>query len=111
MANSYDDARMDHFRTLPGSRRPYRSRRSHACPRPLAMEYDRLLWLVERASGLRSGASGKDGVETIPAHYQVLVEERTRHIMVKRRTSRSQILSIDHYHLTCVEVSYVKHFA
>jgi hypothetical protein len=75
------------------------------------MEYDRILWLVERTGGLRSGPSGKDGVETIPAHYQVLVEEQTRHLMVKRRTSRSQILSIDCYHLTCVEVSYVRPFA
>ena len=111
MANSYDDARMDHFRALPGSRRPYRGRRRHACPRPLAMEYDRILWLVEWTGGLRSGASGKDGVETIPAHYQVLIEERIQHLMVKRRTPRSRILSFDHYHLTRVEASYVRHFA
>ena len=102
MADPYDDARMDHFRALPGSRWPRRLRRCHACPRPLAMEYDRILWLVERTSCLRSGASGEGGLETAPAHSQVPVEERTQRLMVKGRTSRGQILGIDHYGLTFV---------
>ena len=102
MADRYDDARMDHFRALPGSRRPHRARSRHACPRPLAMEYDRILRLVERTSSLRSGANREGGLETVPARPQVPVEERTQRLMVKRRTSRGQILGIDHYGLTFV---------
>jgi hypothetical protein len=84
MADRYDDARMDHFRALPGGRRPHRPRGRHACPRPLAMEYDRILWLIERTSGLRSGTSWAGGLETVPARSQVPVEERARRLMVNR---------------------------
>ena len=84
MVDHYNDARMDHFRALPGSRRPHCPRRRHACPRPLAMEYDRILWLIERTSGLRSGTSWAGGLETVPAYSQVPVEERARRLMVNR---------------------------
>jgi hypothetical protein len=86
---------MDHFRALPGSRRPHRARRRHACPRPLAMEYDRILWLIERTSGLRSGASRTGGLETVPARSQVPVEERTQRLMVNRRASRGWTLGFN----------------
>jgi hypothetical protein len=73
---------MDHFRAVPGSRWPHRARCRHACPRPLAMEYDRILWLIEWTSGLRSGASRTGDLETVPARSQVPVEERTQRLMV-----------------------------
>jgi hypothetical protein len=99
MADRYDDARMDHFRALPGGRRPHRTRRRHACPRSLAMEYDRILWLVERTSGLRSGASRARGLETVPARSQVPIEGRTQRLMVNSRASRGRTLGIDPYPL------------
>ena len=102
MADRKDDARMDHFRALPGSRRPHRARRRHACPRPLALEYDWILWLVERTSCLWPGTSREGGLETIPARSEVPEEERTRRLMVNRPTSQGRTLSIDHYRLICV---------
>ena len=108
MADRYDDARMDHFCALPGSRRPYRARRRHACPRPLAMEYNRILWLVERASGLWSGASRAGGLETVPARTQVPVEGRTQRLMVNRRASRGRTLGIAPCRLICMELFYVR---
>lgn len=108
MAGRSDDARMDHFRALPGSRRPHRARRRHACPRPLAMEYDRVLWLIERTSGLRSGASRTGGLETVPARSQVPVEEWAQRLMVTRRAFRGRTLGIDPYPLICVELFYVR---
>ncbi len=65
------------------------------------MEYDRILRLVERTRGLWSGASREGSLETVPAHSQVSVEERTQRLMVKSRTSRRQTLGIDHYRLIC----------
>jgi hypothetical protein len=108
MADRKDDARMDHFRALPGSRRPHRARRRHACPRPLAMEYDWILWFIERTSGLRSGASRAGGLETVPARSQVPVEGRTQRLMVNRRAARGQALGIDPYCLICMELFYVR---
>src|ERR1700704_2084125 len=90
MADRKDDARMDHFCPLPWSRRPYRARRRHACPRLLAMEYDRILWFIERTSGLRSGASRAGGLETVPTRAQVPVEGRTQRLLVNRRASQKQ---------------------
>jgi hypothetical protein len=97
---------MDHFRAVLGSRWPHRARRRHACPRPLAMEYDRILWLIERTSGLRSGASRTGGLETVPARSQVPVEERTQRLMVNRRASRGRTFGMDPYRLICVELLY-----
>ena len=94
MAGRSDDARMDHFRALPGSRRPHRARCRHACPRPLAMEYNRVLWLIERTSGLRSGASRTGGLETVPARSQVPVEGRTQRLMVNRRASEAGLSAL-----------------
>jgi hypothetical protein len=108
MADRYDDARMDHFRALPGGRWPHRARRRHACPRPLAMEYDRILWLVERTSGLRPGASRAGGLETVPARSKAFVEERTQRLMVNKRPSRGQTLDIDHYRFICVGLFHVR---
>src|SRR6267143_6495147 len=106
MADRYNDARMDHFRALPGGRWPHRARRRHACPRSLAMEYDRILWLVERTSGLRSGASRARSLETVPARSKVPVEGRTQCFMVNRRAPRGRSLGIDTYYLICVELFY-----
>jgi hypothetical protein len=99
---------MDHFRAVPGSRWPHRARRRHARPRPLAMEYDRILWLIERTSGLLSGASRTGGLETVPARSQVPVEERTQRLMVNGRASRGRTLGIDPYCLICVELFYAR---
>jgi hypothetical protein len=74
----------------------------------LAMEDDRILWIVKRTSCLRSGASRQRGLETVPAHSQVPVKERTQRFMVKKRTSRVQTLRIDHYRLICVELTDVR---
>jgi hypothetical protein len=108
MADRKDDARMDHFRALPGSRRPHRARRRHACPRPLAMEYDRILWFIERTSGLRSGASRAGGLETVPTRSQVPVKGRTQRLMVNRRAPRGGNLGIDPYCFICMELFYVR---
>jgi hypothetical protein len=69
------------------------------------MEYDRILWLIERTSGLRSGASRTGGLETVPARSQVPVEERAEHLMVNGRASRGRAL-IDPYCLICLELLY-----
>ena len=58
------------------------------------MEHDRILWLVERTSGLRFGANREEGLETVPAPSQALVEERTQRLMVNRRISRSETLAL-----------------
>ena len=111
MADRYDDARMDHFRALLGSRWPHRARRRHACTKSLAMGYDRILRLVERTRGLWSGASREGGLETLPAHPQVSVEERTQRFMVNSRTFRRQTLGIDHYYTILVEGKHVRPYA
>ncbi len=72
------------------------------------MEYDRILWLIERTSGLRSGASRAGGLETVPARSQVPVEERAQRLMVNRRASRGQTLGIDPHCLIWVELFYVR---
>jgi len=72
------------------------------------MEYDRILWLIERTSGLLPGASRAGGLETVPARSQVPVEERTQRLMVNRRGSRGWTLRIDPYRLICVELFYVR---
>jgi len=108
LADRKDDARMDHFRSLPGSRRPHCARRRHACPRPLAMEYDRILWFIERTSGLRFGASRARGLETVSTRAQVPVEGRTQRLMVNRRVSRGRTLGIDPYCFICMELLYVR---
>jgi hypothetical protein len=72
------------------------------------MEYNRILWLIERTSGLRSGASRTGGLETVPARSQVPVEEWTQRLMVNRRAFRGRTLGIDPYPLICVELLYVR---
>ena len=72
------------------------------------MEYDRILWLIERASGLRSGASRAGDLETVPARSQVPVEERTQRLVVNKRASRGRPLCIDPYRLNHVELFYVR---
>jgi hypothetical protein len=71
------------------------------------MEYDRILWFIERTSGLRSGASRAGGLETVPARSQVPVEGRTQHLMVNRRAARGQALGMTPTRFICVELFYV----
>jgi len=108
MADRYDDARMDHFRALPGSRRPYRARHRHACPRPLAMEHGRILRLVKWTSGLWVGAGRKGRVETVPTPFQVPFEEWTQRFMVNKRQSRGRKVGIDRFRLIRVESFYAR---
>ncbi len=48
------------------------------------MEYGRVLWLIERTSGLRSCASRAGVLETVPARSKISIEERTQRIVVNR---------------------------
>jgi hypothetical protein len=48
------------------------------------MEYDRVLWRIERTSGLRTCASRAGVLETIPARSKVSIEERAQRIVVNR---------------------------
>jgi hypothetical protein len=52
------------------------------------MEYDRILQLIERTSGLRSRASRAGVLETIPARSKISIEERTQRFVVNRKTFR-----------------------
>ena len=54
------------------------------------MEYDRILWFIERTSGLRFGASRAGGLETVPTRAQAPVEGRTQRLLVNRRASQKQ---------------------
>lgn len=71
------------------------------------MEHDRILWLVERTSGLRFGANREGDLETIPALSQALVEERIQRLMVNRRISKSETLAFRTTASSCVELFYV----
>jgi len=82
ITDRYDDARMDHFFDLPGSRRPHCTWRRHACSWSLAMEYHRVLRPVERCSSLWSSASRAGGMETVPARSQVPVGKPTQCLLV-----------------------------
>jgi len=72
------------------------------------MEYDRILWLIERGSGLLSGASRTGVLETVPTRFQVPVEEQTQRLMVNRRASRGRTLGMDPCRLICVELLYAR---
>jgi len=72
------------------------------------MEYDRILWFIERTSGLRSGASRAGGLETVPTRSQVSVEGRTQRLMVNRGASRDRNLGIYPYCFICMELFYVR---
>ena len=72
------------------------------------MEYDRILQLIERTSGLRSRASRAGVLETIPARSNISIEERTQRFVVNRKTLRGRTFGTNHPRLIYVELFYAR---
>jgi hypothetical protein len=73
------------------------------------MEYDRILQLIERTSGLRSCAGSAGVLEAIPARSKVSLEERTQRFVVNRKTFRGRTFGTNHpSRLICVELFYAR---
>jgi hypothetical protein len=72
------------------------------------MEYDRILWLIERTSGLRPCASRAGVLETVPARSKISIEERTQRIVVNRNAFRGRTRGTNHSCLVHVELFYVR---
>lgn len=97
MACHYDDARMDRFLAVHGSRGPRCPRLRLACSRPLAVEYGLALWLTQRAGCVRLGAGRTGGLEATQALFHVSTEEWPQRLMVNWQMLRGPILSIDRH--------------
>jgi hypothetical protein len=86
MVDRYGDARIDPFCAVHRYWRPRRLRR-HACPWSLAMEYNKIQWLVDWTRDLLGGARRGRSLETVRARSKIPVERWTQRFMGNKQAS------------------------